>query len=85
MIVARLGCVTIKHVISVLAGCQLMLMRSLKCHPEFAGEGIEYDWGAAKQWYRQKLVEKRTKDKFQKLVIQSLNQVTINPRMEFSP
>jgi hypothetical protein len=39
----------------------------------------------AKQWYRrQKLVEKRTKDKYRKLVTQSLNQVNINPRMEFS-
>jgi hypothetical protein len=36
-----------------------------------------------KQWYRsQKLAEKRTKDR--KLVIQSLNQVKINLRMEFS-
>jgi hypothetical protein len=70
---------------SVPAGCQLMLIRSPKCRPELAGEGIEYDWAAAKQWYRrQKLVEKRTKDKFRKLVIQSLNQVKINLRMEFS-
>jgi hypothetical protein len=70
---------------SVPAGCQLMLIRSPKRHPELAGEGIEYDWAAAKQWYRsQKLVEKRTKDNYRKLVIQSLNQVKINLRMEFS-
>jgi hypothetical protein len=43
---------------SLPAGCQLMLIRSPKCHPELAGEGIEYDWSAAKQWYRrQKLAE----------------------------
>jgi hypothetical protein len=70
---------------SVPAGCQLMLIRSPKCHPELAGEGIEYDWAATKQWYRrQKLVEKRTKDKFRKLVIQSLDQVIIKQRMEFA-
>ncbi len=70
---------------SVPAGCQLTLIRSPKCHPELAGEGIEYDWAAAKQWYRrQKLSEKRTKAKFTKLVIQSLNQVKINQRTEFS-
>ena len=70
---------------SVPAGCQLTLIRSPKCHPELAGEGIEYDWAAAKQWYRrQKLSEKRTKAKFTKLVIQSLDQVKINLRMEFS-
>jgi hypothetical protein len=63
-----------------------MLIRSPNYHPELAGKGIEYDWGAAKQWCRnQKLAEKRTKDKFRKLVIQSLNQVKINLRKEFSP
>jgi hypothetical protein len=41
--------------------------------PELAGKGIEYDWAAAKQCYRrQKLVEKRTKDKFRKWVIDIL-------------
>jgi hypothetical protein len=43
---------------SVTDGCQFMLMRSPKCHPELAGEDIEYDWAAAKQWYRrQKLAD----------------------------
>jgi hypothetical protein len=36
-----------------------MLIRSAKCHLELDGEGIESDWGAAKQWCRrQKLAEK---------------------------
>lgn len=26
--------------------------RTPKCHPELAGEGIEYSWGKAKQYYR---------------------------------
>jgi hypothetical protein len=70
---------------SLPAGCQLTLIRSPKCHPELAGEGIEYDWAAAKQFYRrQKLKDKRTKDKFRKLVIQSLDQVKSNLRIEFS-
>ena len=70
---------------SLPAGCQLTIIRSPKCHPELAGEGIEYDWAAAKQFYRrQKLKDKRTKDKFGKLVIQSLDQVKMNLRIEFS-
>ena len=39
--------------------------RTPKCHPEIAGEGIEYAWAAAKLHYRRlRIVEKRTKDKF---------------------
>ena len=26
--------------------------RSLKCTPEIAGDGIEFDWAMAKLWYR---------------------------------
>jgi hypothetical protein len=60
-----------------------MLISSQKCHPELAGEGIQHNRNAAKQWYCiQNLVEKHTKDKFRKLVIQSLDQVKINLRME---
>jgi hypothetical protein len=34
--------------------------RSTKCHPELAGEGIEYSWGQAKSVYRHaKLAEKK--------------------------
>jgi hypothetical protein len=61
------------------AGCQLMLIRSPKCHSELAGEGIKYDWAPAKQWYcRQKLLEKRTKDRFRKLVIQPMSRQSEN-------
>jgi hypothetical protein len=39
--------------------------RTPKCHPELAGEGIEYSWGCAKNRYRQlPLVEKKKKEKF---------------------
>ena len=35
--------------------------RTPKCHPELAGEGIEYTWGGAKGFYcRLKISEKRT-------------------------
>jgi hypothetical protein len=37
--------------------------RTPKCHPEMAGEGIEYNWGCAKGYYR-RLPIKRTKNKF---------------------
>ena len=43
--------------------------RSPKCHPEIAGEGIEYLWGLSKMWYRKAPISsKRTKDLFRKLV-----------------
>ena len=43
-----------------------------KCHPELAGEGIEYLWVLAKFFYRQSPIgEKRTKEKFKKLVYKS--------------
>ena len=43
--------------------------RSTKCHPELAGEGIEYSWGRAKSVYRcAKLSEKKGKENFRRLV-----------------
>ena len=39
--------------------------RTPKCHPEIAGEGIEYDWAAAKLCYRRLRIDnKKTKTKF---------------------
>ena len=36
-----------------------------KCHPELAGEGIEYSWGCAKNRYHQlPIAEKKRKEKF---------------------
>ena len=52
--------------------------RTPKCHPEIAGEGIEYSWGAAKLFYRRlRIIEKRTKDKFRKSVKSSTDRNTI--------
>ena len=46
--------------------------RTPKCHPELAGEGIEYLWALAKFFYRQSPIgEKRTKEKFKKSVYKS--------------
>ena len=43
--------------------------RTPKCHPELAGEGIEYLWAMAKLKYRcTPICQKRTKEKFIKLV-----------------
>ena len=47
----------------------VMADRSPKCHPEIAGEGIEYLWGLATFWYRQSPIGgKCTKELFHKLV-----------------
>ena len=47
----------------------VVLDRSPKCHPEIAGEGIEYAWAFSKQEYRRApVINKRTKEKFWKLV-----------------
>jgi hypothetical protein len=49
-----------------------------KCHPELAGEGIEYIWGMAKLYYRhQPLTQKRSKAKFMELVSECLSAVNI--------
>ena len=43
--------------------------RSPKCHPEIAGEGIEYVWALAKLWYRRQPINlKRKKEQFHSLV-----------------
>jgi hypothetical protein len=52
----------------------VMIDRTPKCHPEVAGEGIEYNWGASKGWYRkQSLKQKRTTAEFRKLVERSIS------------
>jgi hypothetical protein len=53
--------------------------RTPKCHPELAGEGIEYLWAFAKLYYRYKpLSRKRTKQKFRLLVNESLSINNLN-------
>ena len=57
-------------------GC--IIDRSPKCHPEIAGEGIEYVWALAKCHYRRSPINaKRTKCKFRKLVDESTNRCTV--------
>jgi hypothetical protein len=47
----------------------VIIDRTPKCHPEMAGEGIEYNWGCAKGFYhRLPITEKRTKNKFSESV-----------------
>ena len=62
--------------------------RTPKCHPEIAGEGIEYDWGCAKGVYRRlPISEKRTKIKFRESVEKSMDStevLTIERRRLFS-
>ena len=47
----------------------VMMERTPKCHPEIAGEGIEYNWALSKSKYRRSpLNEKSSRDSFRKLV-----------------
>ena len=47
----------------------VLVDRTPKCHPELAGEGIEYAWGCAKGVYRRyRMSEKRGKDNFRESV-----------------
>ena len=49
-----------------------------KCHPEIAGEGIEYLWGLAKFWYRRApIAKKQSKDSFRKLVCSATDGNTV--------
>ena len=53
--------------------------RSPKCHPEIAGEGIEFNWGCSKVYYRsQPIARKRCKDNFYELVDESLGSMVLN-------
>jgi hypothetical protein len=48
--------------------------RTPKCHPEMAGEGVEYSWAGAKGFYcRLPLSEKRSKAKFREAVTRCLD------------
>ena len=54
------------------------LERSPKCHPEIAGEGVEYGWGLSKMFYRRSPnAKKRSKDTFHKLVFESVDNETV--------
>ena len=65
--------------------CRIRLIRSPKCHPEIAGEGIEYDWAGAKSHYRRaKISEKRKASGFRRLVKKSLASVEPSHRISFS-
>ena len=67
------------------ADCKIIFMRSPKCHPEIAGEGIEYDWAGAKTAYRQaRLSEKRNVAGFKKLVLDCLGGLGFHQRISFS-
>jgi hypothetical protein len=62
--------------------------RTPKCHPEMAGEGVEYDWAAAKGFYRRlPICEKRSKAKFRESVTRCLDTqevLTIDRQRMFS-
>ncbi len=61
-------------------GCSLGVLvdRTPKCHPELAGEGIEYSWGCAKNYYRRLPLEEKRKKKFMGSVRKSLAMEVLN-------
>lgn len=68
-------------------GMGVEVLCSPKCHPELAGEGIEYAWGCAKGLYRRLPIgEKRSKEKFVKTVRRVLarKQLTLERCRKFS-
>jgi hypothetical protein len=59
----------------------IIINRTPKCHPELAGEGIEYIWALAKLYYHYKpLSLKRSKDSFRALVNDCLSQNKLDIR-----
>ena len=55
----------------------VIIDRTPKCHPEIAGEGIEYAWGISKLIYRRApMIKKRNKEKFVELVRECTNPVS---------
>jgi hypothetical protein len=64
-----------------------LIDRTPKCHPELAGEGIEYSWGCAKNYYqRLPLEENRKKEKFLGSVRKSMSKEVLSQerRVKFS-
>jgi hypothetical protein len=56
----------------------VVIDRTPKCHCELAGEGIEYSWGCAKNFYRTLPIrEKKSKESFKESVRKCLDQETV--------
>ena len=66
----------------------IKIERTPKCHPEIAGEGVEYDWGCSKGCYRRlPMSDKRSKNKFRESVRKCMDRdevLTIARRRLFS-
>lgn len=57
--------------------------RTPKCHPEMAGEGIEYSWGCAKGLYRRlPIAQKKSKEKFRESVRKCLSREHIQTKQQ---
>lgn len=67
---------------SKIGGSTIKVIRSPKCHPELAGEGIEYCWAAAKNFFRrQKIEDRRSTEKFHALVKRALSSEVVHLEM----
>jgi hypothetical protein len=61
-------------------GC--IVFNSPKCTPEVAGEGVEYDWGVSKLWYRtQDIALKKKRSAFRQLVLRAISKEVLSLRM----
>ena len=61
---------TLLHYHGEALGC--IIFNSPKCTPEVAGEGIEYDWGVSKLYYKAQDVDrKRKRTNFEELVAEA--------------
>ena len=66
-------------------GTKIEVIITPKYHCEIAGEGIEYDWGMAKRYYRNiPFIDKVTKDKFHKCVKQAMEYIYVKHARLFS-
>ena len=71
---------TLLHYHGEQLGC--IIFNSPKCTPEVAGEGIEYDWGVSKLWYRvQDFKLKKSRTSFKALVKNAIGSKVLSLRM----
>ena len=68
---------TLLHFHGEKLGC--IIYNSPKCTPEIAGEGIEYDWGVSKLYYKaQDIDRKRKRTKFEELVSEATGETVLS-------
>lgn len=75
----------IQYTLKLIGGCGAKF--TPKCHPELAGEGIEYDWGCSKRYFRKRRSEVAGSIKwenFLELVKDSLRQISMEKALRYA-